>query len=371
MPRRLVETKYFQLAQKLREQIRLIPPGEKLPTIDELRQQFQISRGTVDQVLERLQNDGLIHRPSGRQRYVVATIPDHAVRRIVLVRPDYPSPSFEAMARTVVEAGKRADWAFDQVYYRSLQTLDLRRAINDHDAGVLIPTSEAFPSHLLRVLKRPHHPIVVVQVPLAGLAVSNVCLDDFKIGFTAADCLLSLGHRRIAVVLDQPHIPVITERLAGWRMRLEQVGEVNLDELVVDGDVQPGEDAKDKTFQRVGEWLDRPHPAFTAVFCTSDFGAMATLRALSERGIRVPQDVSLIAHGGESNLGPFLFPPLTAVETDLSLFGKMVVSILDDQLEKPNSAPRQIRLAPVLVPRQTTRAIIAAAPRRALRHDRV
>lgn len=357
MPRRSVCTKYFSYTQKMRDYLRHVSPGEQVPTIEELREILDTSRGTVDRVLESLVKDGLIYRPAGKQRYVVADYADHAVRRIALIRPDYPSPVFEAMARRVVEAGRQDNWAFDLQYYRSMKTLDIRRVIGDNDAAVLVPTSEEIPAHILQALRSQDHPVVMVQENLDDEAIPCVCLDDYKIGLTATEYLLSLGHRDIVLVLDQPHISVTHKRQQGWREALRHAGVSDIDAKLIDCNVQPGEDPKEVTHACLRRWLNQPSVPFTAMVCVSDVGAMAALRALSERGYRVPDDVSVVAHGGESNLGPFLSPPLTAVETDMAAFGGQVITMLKSCFDYPDDRGRIYRVEPALVVRKTTQRL--------------
>jgi len=65
----------------------------------------------------------------------------------------------------------------------------------------------------------------------------------------------------------------------------------------------------------------------------------------------------VVAHGGESNLGPFLSPPLTAAETDMAEFGSQVAAMLAEYLDKPDEVIPSVRIAPKLVVRETTQAV--------------
>ena len=142
MPRTLQATRHFQLAQALRQQIRQLPPGSSIPTLNELMLEHGASQTTIDRALACLRREGLISRPAGKQRLVVNAVSDPAARRVAVIRPDYPSKTFDEVARAIVGQGRREDVKFDLVYYRSLQTLDLAHAAEDNDAAVLVTTSE-------------------------------------------------------------------------------------------------------------------------------------------------------------------------------------------------------------------------------------
>jgi len=179
-------------------------PGQTLPTLAELRQEFQVAELTVTRALAQLRREGLIYRPDGRQRPVVAAISDRALARVAMIRPDYPSMDYEAIARAVVRAGRERDWVFDQVSYRSLEGLELTRAIGNNDAAALLPTSEPFPNHLLTALAAPRRPVVVLQEPPPGLDAPVVRNDDVLIGRSLVEHVAALGHSRILMVVDQP-----------------------------------------------------------------------------------------------------------------------------------------------------------------------
>jgi LacI family transcriptional regulator len=81
---------------------------------------------------------------------------------------------------------------------------------------------------------------------------------------------------------------------------------------------------------------------------------MAVMRALCERGVRVPEDVSVLSYCGEEPLGPFTNPPLTTLELDMAAYGRKVAEMLEEQFGNPHAARRPERLKPELVVRSST-----------------
>ncbi|HAU36710.1 MAG TPA: hypothetical protein DCX07_03205 [Phycisphaerales bacterium] len=353
MPKPLCTTKHFKLAQRLRSRIRSLSAGDPLPTVAEIKREYGVSQATVERALDRLRREGLVVRPPGQLRVVVAEAGDPAVRRVAMIRPDYPSPTFDELCRAIARAGAEKDWAFDLVSYRKLETLDLKRALGDNDAAILLPPAEFFPPRLLAALRRPRRPIIVIQDPPEGARVSSVQIDDRQVGRLAVEHLAGLGHRRILLLLSEPAAPSGVQRAEGWRQAMETLGEKNLDELVVASGTPMFAQSVVSTYEFFCRWLDNPHPEFTAIFCAAWTGAGAAMRALRERGIHIPEDISLISHGGEGMIGPFLNPPLTAVETDIAAYGKAVVELMERHFAPPHVV-EHLLIPSAVVERKTT-----------------
>lgn len=333
MPKVLPATRHFRLAQALRRKIQRMEVGQPLPTVLELRKQYKCSQATVERALDRLRREGLIERPAGQLRLTVAATSDPALFRVAMIRPDYPSTTFEELSRAIIDAGKKRNWTFELESYRHLKGLQLARVIGDADGAVLLPNSEEFPAHLLNALRRPRKPLVIIQDPPPGLGISSVRIDDEQVGRMAVEYLAQIGHRRILLLISEPHSPSNNLRSAGWREAMEKLGEQHLDELVVDPNLKPFSNPLMATYEYFSRWLDQPHPHFTAVFCPAWTGAAAALRALREHDLHVPQRVSLVAHGGEGSIAPFLYPELTAIETDIPAYAEKVVDVLEKHLQ--------------------------------------
>jgi len=353
MPKTLADTLHFKLAQLLRADVGKMKVGDPLPTVLELKQKFQCSQATVERAIDRLRREGLVVRPLGTLRLTVAHASDPATFRVAMIRPDYPSPTFEELSRVIIEAGKRRNWAFDLETYRTLSSLDLAKAMGDNDGAILLPMSERFPDHLLVALRRPNRPVVIIQDPPEGVRVSSVRIDDEEVGRLAVEHLAALGHRRILLLLSEPPAPSGQYRSEGWRRTMETIGERNLDELVVDPKVRPFDNSMLSTYEFFTQFLRQAHAPFTAVFCPACTGAVAALRALREAGISVPRDVSVVAHGGEGYLSPFLFPSLTAVETDITSYAEKIVELLEMQLLRTGDT-QNLTVASKLIQRETT-----------------
>jgi DNA-binding LacI/PurR family transcriptional regulator len=291
---------------------------------------------------------------------VVAEIMDPATHRIALIRPDYPSRVIEEICRSTVEAGRKRDWLFSQTYYRTLNGLDLERAVDGKDGAVLLLVPEALPVHIYRALQKPRLPIVIAQETLADPPTSWVCSDAESEAQLAVEHLAELGHRRILCMVPGIMTGPMEKSVEGWKKAMQKLGEENLDELLINCNIPTGEDTLFRGYEFLSRWISHPHPHFTALYCATSEGGMAFLRVLREHGIDVPQKVSVTASAGLSHLGAFMNPPLTALEYEMKEYGDSVTAVLNNLLNHPKrrTTLQQILIRPHLVTRASSGPIV-------------
>ncbi len=355
MPKPISDTKHFKITQELRVRFGGFAPRQVIPTVRELSEEMGVAQGTIVKVLGALREEGVIERPAGKMRLVVAEHHDHHVRRIAIVRPDWPSPDYDSIVREVVLAGKRRDWGFCLHSYGDLNNLDMGRYFTGNDGVVLLPTPGDVPEHLRKVLQRPGKPIVAVHEPISGEGVSTVIVDERQCGRLAVDYLAGLGHRKILGVLSVTHLSNQSKRIDGWRERMEASGfKGDLDALLVDCDHRVGEFSVSRAYEVFAGWAARTPRGYSAVFFDSWTGALAGTRVMRERGIRIPEDVSVVAFSGAGSIASYLNPPLTAVEVDARTYGEAVIEELERAL-RSGFTPREVYVEPKLKVRGTTR----------------
>jgi DNA-binding LacI/PurR family transcriptional regulator len=93
--------------------------------------------------------------------------------------------------------------------------------------------------------------------------------------------------------------------------------------------------------------------AFTAVFAANDLTAIGALQTLRDRGIAVPEDVSLIGFDG-MQLSELVSPRLTTIAHSLSDIGQQTISLLEDRIASPDAPARQVLLPSRLLVREST-----------------
>lgn len=150
----------------------------------------------------------------------------------------------------------------------------------------------------------------------------SIGCDNFSGGQIAARHLIQRGHRRIAFLGDaSSHYPEFFERYRGCDAALRDVGASMLPELQVDA-----ESSEENGHAAACELLDRK-VAFDAIFAASDLIAIGAMRALTERGLSVPEDVAVIGFD-DLPIARFANPPLTTVFQDTTRAGELLVETL-------------------------------------------
>ena len=161
-----------------------------------------------------------------------------------------------------------------------------------------------------RVVDVPHvgsTPIVLLDARPAGEPVRCVAPDEHGGATSAVTELLEHGHRRIGLALEAGDIPAACERLEGYRDTLATRG-VEFDPALVVRDVGNTEGGR-RAAQRL---LDLPDPP-TGLFCFNDRVAMGVYQAAAARGLRIPQDLSVVGFDDQQEIAAALWPGLTTV----------------------------------------------------------
>jgi DNA-binding LacI/PurR family transcriptional regulator len=157
--------------------------------------------------------------------------------------------------------------------------------------------------------------------------------------------LLSLGHRTVWHLAGPANWIDAGGRAAGWRSVLAAEGREIPECLTGDWSARSGYEH--------GKRL-AANPEITALFVANDATALGVLRALRERGRRVPEDVSVVGFDDVPE-APFFSPPLTTVRQNFGEVGRHAFQLLLDQIDGLTPERRRI-VEPELVVRESTSA---------------
>jgi LacI family transcriptional regulator len=161
------------------------------------------------------------------------------------------------------------------------------------------------------------------------------------------DHLLELGHRRIGVLAGPQNWLAGKARLAGHTAALADVG-ILADPALV----RAAEPTTKFGHLAAGELLDLSNPP-TAIVCFNDKVAVGALTAAAERGLRVPDDLSVTGFD-DIDLAQATTPPLTTVRQPLEEMGRMAVGLIIRLLERHRLEALHVELATELVVRGST-----------------
>ncbi|KTR04144.1 hypothetical protein NS330_16005 [Curtobacterium citreum] len=193
-------------------------------------------------------------------------------------------------------------------------------------------------------------PVVVAGGRATLPRADTVANDDRAGGRMAAEHLLSLGHTRIGFVGASS--AASAERLAGLQ---ERVGTARADgppDAEVVTSVMRGEPTETAGAEAVGHLLDE-HPDVTAVFAANDVMALGALSALADRGLRVPEDVSVMGYD-DTPLAATAYVALTSIDDRSVEIGRGAGERLLARIADPTAPAQETLVEPRLVARRTT-----------------
>jgi DNA-binding LacI/PurR family transcriptional regulator len=194
-------------------------------------------------------------------------------------------------------------------------------------------------------------PLVVIDPPTEpGTGIRSVGTTNWQGAMAATRHLADLGHRRIAAIGGPERFWSANARLDGYRTALLRSG-LPVDEALVGRDEFYSVAGARREALRLLDLPDRP----TAIVAGNDNQAFGVLQALAERGLRAPDDVSVV--GFDDVLATWATPPLTTVRQPLAAMAAAGFRML--RAESGPTAAEHVELATTLVVREST-----AAPRR-------
>jgi LacI family transcriptional regulator len=189
------------------------------------------------------------------------------------------------------------------------------RGLVDAGRQAVITVTSELPTTDLTALARARIPIVVIDpFDLPQAQVTSVGSTNFLGGLAATQHLLELGHRRIAY-LGGPAAAVCNQaRMQGYRAAMEAAALA-----IPDGYVRYGQFHHRDGLAEGAQLLDLAEPP-TAVFAGSDETALGVIEAARSRGLRVPEDLSIVGFD-DTSVARFAAPPLTTVRQPLREIG--------------------------------------------------
>jgi LacI family repressor for deo operon, udp, cdd, tsx, nupC, and nupG len=185
-------------------------------------------------------------------------------------------------------------------------------------------------------------PIVMVNGAAAEVDAPFISSDEAVAAELAVAHLASLGHRRIGLAIGPDRVVPAQRRTAGYR---SAVASLAIDPMVVNSlySVEGGHAA-------AGQLLDA---GVTGIVCGSDLMALGAVRAVRQRGLGVPADVSVVGYD-DSPLIAFSDPPLTTVRQPLLAMCRLAVRTLLDEIQGVAVPRNEFLFRPELVVRSST-----------------
>ena len=189
-------------------------------------------------------------------------------------------------------------------------------------------------------------PTIITGRDLSASGLYALDFNNFEGARLATDHLLSLGHRQIAFISGDPVHPDANERLRGYRAALKAAGVRYKPALVM-----PGKYFEESGLTAVEQLIDSREP-FSAIFAANDQMAFGAALALQRRGLKVPDDVSLVGFDDLAGAA-YALPPLTTIHQAAHELGRLAAVALLQLLA--GQVPSASLPEPRLIARGSTR----------------
>lgn len=334
-------------------------PGDKLPSENELVEQFGASRPTIGRALAQLELDGLVERRAGSGTFVRAQGRHEGFVFGLLIPGLGTTEIFEPISRgiSIARVGGHHDllWgatsssgASEEEQAEQLCDYYLKRRVS----GVffapmeLTEKKDEINQRITRELDEAEIPIVLLDRDICDYPRRSrydlVGIDNRRAGYVITEHLLNCGAKRIVFWGKPNSAPTVTARSLGYREALAQ-NSTGIDPYVVIDD--PAD------LSSVQKLVNEQEP--DAVVCANDNTAAQLMTSLNRLGLRVPDDIRLTGMD-DVRYASVLQTPLTTIRQPCLDLGAAAISMMLDRISHPNMPVRDCLVDFQLVVRQSS-----------------
>lgn len=321
--------KYQQVADAIRQQIEQgeLKPGDRLPSITEMTARYGISLHTVGKVHGILEADGLIRRDRGRGVFVDAARKDTQTGFLAYFSPNYGMTKNiayhaalqQSVRQAIHEAGKYLTIVEEPGDFPHWNLME----------GLLINDMGHYDRKQLKALLPANLPCLNVMFNDPGM--NSVMADDGDGMRQAVEALIAAGHQRIGYLSHLKHA-ILQERCQAYTTTM-QSHDLRVQPDWVYSKVLPVyPNYREYGYQAMKQWLCDGWESLkhTALLAHNDLAALGMIEALTEHGIRVPEDVSIVGFDGISDYEGTAIN-LSTVKVPLQEIGKVAIKVLLEQ----------------------------------------
>lgn len=245
----------------------------------------------------------------------------------------------QAIGRQVLLFTASEDQSIDDLLPLALQ----------YQVDALIITSATLSSAMAAATRQSGTPVILFNRSVNDANVSAVCADNTAGGRLAADVLLDSGHRRLGFVAGIQNTSTSQDRERGFAARLAERG-------VSHWARQQGNYTYESGYAAAQALLDAPNPP-DALFCANDIMAIGALDGLRARGVRVPDDVSVIGFD-DIPMAAWGAYQLTTISQEVDRMIQQTIALMMEKIAAPDAPSHTERVVGRLVVRSSVRNLL-------------
>lgn len=288
-----------------------------MTTIHDVARRAGVSPVTVSRVINGARNVNVATRDRVEQAIRdLGYVPNLAARSlrsrqtftIALIVPDVTNAFWTTVSRGVEDAAQGGGYSVllcNTDENLNKQTGYINAVSQQRVDGVIIAPYDSNAANLSQ-LRELHTPTVVIDRRVDGWEVDTVRSDSVSTAYALVQHLISLGHRRIALVTGPTVTSTAEDRVAGYRMALEDAG-IPVDPRLIRRGEYRARSGRQQTDQLFEEGLNP-----TAIVGANNLVAMGALESIRDHGKIVPQDIALVCFDELPELSGF-YPFMTVV----------------------------------------------------------
>ncbi|MBN1457104.1 MAG: LacI family DNA-binding transcriptional regulator [Sedimentisphaerales bacterium] len=247
---------------------------------------------------------------------------------IGVVVSDITNPFFASIAQSIELEARKQDYAIvlcdsGEDIFTEIECVELLRN-RDVDGLIVSPVGEES-NHLENICKEKL-PLVLLDRYFPDLTIPYVACDSYTASQEAVSYLIKCGHHKIACIQGRVETISNKNRIAGYKKALRSNG-IKLNNNFIIGD-----DFGEASGYLSMKLLLNQSPAPTAVLALSNPISLGALRAIREKDLKIPDDISIIAFD-EQLYSKYLATPMTTIEQKNSEMGQVAVQLLIKQIK--------------------------------------
>jgi LacI family transcriptional regulator len=341
---------HAQLRRALRTVIeRHFEDGQKFFTEAELGERLGTSQGTLRRALLDLTREGLLERRVAKGSFVRKRPVNEITKTVGIFVPAFESPFWAGMLAEFSRICHGEGYRMQVFHTHSggrLASAYKSIALPPAEMRVLLLGDAIGAAELHRSLDAKGYRTVAVDVVIPGHPGPSVQVDNAAGMRMAVEHLVELGHKNIAMVVDQPlDEGSIQQRVDSFKSQMKLRG---IEPRVVDCGTKPGEDAFGRAMEAMPRiWNSKNRPS--AICTSSDPGAWAVLKWCVGHGVKIPEELSVVGFD-DDRPSLYTFPALTSVSQPVREIAEEAVR----QLWSDSPFYQRLLLPPRLVVREST-----------------
>jgi LacI family transcriptional regulator len=265
--------------------------------------------------------------------------------------PDISNPFFSSIAKSVEKSARKSGYSIllcDSEENTKIEENLLQLMIDRKVDGLIISPVGLEVTHLAEIAQK-NIPIVLLDRYFPELNLPFVTSDNYKGALEAVDLLIKNGHRRIACIQGLVNTSPNNDRVRGY-IDAYKTNELSVDKNLIVGDSFGEENGYIET-----KLLLKQDNKPTAIFAVSNLISLGAIKAISEEGLKIPEDISMISFDDQP-YSRFLATPMTTVAQQNAQIGQIAIKLLIDQIQSNRRLePKGIFLPTTLVSRDSVK----------------